>query len=213
MDILLFYLFRNFKSYLLQDTVKVSLYYAALCPFSQDFIANQLYPGYQTLGDSLNLELVPYGNSKVRYLFIPVFFCSTKKVHEKWQLTCQHGPKECYANKLQACVLGMNYTQERSMNFIGCVMSTDSPQQNANARKCANKNKMSWRTVKDCANGERGNELFVYFGEITSKLNPPLDYVPYILFNDVHNKTVEEAAREDFLTTVCSLYQEKPIGC
>ncbi|KAJ8962107.1 hypothetical protein NQ318_018061 [Aromia moschata] len=187
--------------FLFQDTVKVSLYYEALCPYSHEFIANQLYPGYETIGDFLELELIPYGKAK------------HKRVHDKWQLTCQHGPKECYANKIQACVLGQNYTQQESMNFIGCVMSTENPEQNANARKCANKNKLSWRTIKTCANGEEGKQLLAHFGDITGKLNPPLEYVPHILFNGVYQESTEDAARDDFLKTVCNMFNEKPEGC
>ncbi|KAJ8939585.1 hypothetical protein NQ314_011082 [Rhamnusium bicolor] len=136
-----------------------------------------------------------------------------KKVHGKWQLTCQHGPKECYANKIQACLLGQNYTQSENMYFVGCLMSTDRPERNSNARKCAQKVSLSWKTIKACARGSGGDELFAHFGDITNNLDPPLEYVPHILFNGVHNETLEDSARENFLKTVCTLFEQKPNGC
>lgn len=47
--------------------VKVTLYYETLCPFSIKFINDQLYPGYQKLGNVLSLELIPFGKGKVSH--------------------------------------------------------------------------------------------------------------------------------------------------
>ncbi|XP_018572782.1 gamma-interferon-inducible lysosomal thiol reductase [Anoplophora glabripennis] len=184
-----------------QETVKVTLYYEALCPYCHEFIQDQLYPGYETLGDSLQLDLVPYGAAK------------HKKVHGKWKFSCQHGPKECYANKLHACVLNKNYTQAESMNFIGCLMKTANPEKDSNAKKCAYKKELSWETIKRCANGEEGDELFAHYGDVTDSLYPSLEYVPHILFNDKDNQTLEDSARDNFVKTVCAIFTDRPSGC
>ncbi|CAH1153261.1 unnamed protein product [Phaedon cochleariae] len=184
-----------------QDTVKVSLYYEALCPYSQEFIKDQLFPGYQVLGDVLDLDLVPYGKAKM------------SNINGKWKLTCQHGPKECFGNKIQACVLDLNYTQAKSMNFIGCVMSTETPENKKIAKKCAEKNKLSWTDIKLCMNGEQVNEIMEKMGNKTNNLEPKMMYVPYILFNDIHDDDVEDEARENFLKTVCKMFKNKPPGC
>lgn len=55
--------------------------------------------------------------------------------HGKWKFTCQHGPKECLANKIQACFLGQNLTEEESMGFINCIMSSENPELKSNVIK------------------------------------------------------------------------------
>ena len=45
--------------------VQVQVYYETLCPYSIDFINQQLYPTYQNLGQYLDIEFIPYGNAQV----------------------------------------------------------------------------------------------------------------------------------------------------
>lgn len=53
-------------------------------------------------------------------------------------MTCQHGPNECYGNKIHACAI-QNKTQDVYMNFIGCDMATNHPQDDAVAEKVCTK--------------------------------------------------------------------------
>lgn len=50
-----------------QETVKVTLHYESLCPYSLEFINKQLYPAYKKLGDVIKLDLIPFGNAWVSY--------------------------------------------------------------------------------------------------------------------------------------------------
>lgn len=52
----------------------------------------------------------------------------------KKTITCQHGPNECYGNKIHACAI-QNNTQNDYMNFIGCDMVDGHPQNDAIAEK------------------------------------------------------------------------------
>ncbi|EYB97565.1 hypothetical protein Y032_0139g2100 [Ancylostoma ceylanicum] len=45
--------------------IKITLIYEALCPYCQKFISNQLGSMYQQYKDHLELELVPWGNSRI----------------------------------------------------------------------------------------------------------------------------------------------------
>ncbi|KPJ21298.1 hypothetical protein RR48_00157, partial [Papilio machaon] len=50
------------------------------------------------------------------------------KVDGKWQFTCQHGPDECYGNKVQACILKDRSLQDTDkMELVMCLMSNASP--------------------------------------------------------------------------------------
>lgn len=55
----------NLFLFVLQDAIKVSVYYESLCPYSIRFITQQLYPNYYRFADNLNLDLVPYGKANV----------------------------------------------------------------------------------------------------------------------------------------------------
>lgn len=69
--------------------VKISLYYESLCPDSRAFVLTQLAPTYEKLGQNITLELVPFGNVNV-----------TKHANSTPTYVCQHGPNECYGNKV-----------------------------------------------------------------------------------------------------------------
>lgn len=71
----------------------VSVYYEALCPDSRRFFVDQLLPAYELIPDSIELDLVPYGKA------------NTKQTDGRINFSCQHGPTECLANKIHACVI------------------------------------------------------------------------------------------------------------
>lgn len=48
-----------------QDSIKISVYYESLCPYCVDFINKELYPGYQKIGDIVDIEMIPFGNAWV----------------------------------------------------------------------------------------------------------------------------------------------------
>lgn len=52
-------------------------------------------------------------------------------VDGKWKFQCQHGPRECYGNKMQACALNQNSSQGTNVNFVTCVMGQQDPSSDA----------------------------------------------------------------------------------
>ena len=50
-----------------RETVNIQVYYESLCPDSINFITQQLYPTYQTLGKYMNIEFIPFGNADVSF--------------------------------------------------------------------------------------------------------------------------------------------------
>ena len=57
--------------------VQIQVYYETLCPDSIRFVAEQLYPTYQKLGQYLNIEFIPYGFASV------ISFLRLWSLHEK----------------------------------------------------------------------------------------------------------------------------------
>lgn len=44
----------------------------------------------------------------------------------KWKFECQHGIKECYANKVHSCALNLNPVP-KGVDFVACSMSSSDP--------------------------------------------------------------------------------------
>ena len=61
--------------------VQIQVYYETLCPDSIRFVAEQLYPTYQKLGQYLNIEFIPYGFASV------ISFLRLWSLHEKMEKT------------------------------------------------------------------------------------------------------------------------------
>ena len=76
-----------------QKSVKLSVYYESRCPDSHNFILNQLAPAWPRFHRHIDLELVPFGNEVVTAQ-------NGRNVYK-----CQHGPEECWGNRVEACVI------------------------------------------------------------------------------------------------------------
>ncbi|XP_072389823.1 gamma-interferon-inducible lysosomal thiol reductase-like [Diabrotica undecimpunctata] len=191
-----------------QDSdLTVTLFYEGLCPYCHDFILNQLYPGYQQLGDSFKLDLVPYGWESYE-----------KQADGTIKYTCQHGENECYINRIHACVIDQKPVQSDLINFLQCYLSQASAYNILEelldmARDCSG-GTISFDDIQVCIEGSRADELLLSYSERQSKLNPALPYVPNIRFNGVFDKDLETDATQDFVGTVCSLLKDnKPNVC
>ncbi|RZC36028.1 hypothetical protein BDFB_014903, partial [Asbolus verrucosus] len=67
---------------------------------------------------------------------------------------------------------------------------------------CASNNNITWTEIFNYIRGTEGDRLLALYGNRTNILEPKLTYVPHILFNGIFNETVEDEARNDFLSTV-----------
>ncbi|KAK5650809.1 hypothetical protein RI129_001838 [Pyrocoelia pectoralis] len=187
-----------------KQTLKVSLYYETLCPFCMAFINEQLYPGYQKIGDYLDLELIPYGNAR------------RNKSNDGWMIECQHGPKECLYNKIEACGLARNEDQNVSISFVYCIQKAIQMDPSANykliTKKCSGIIGVSSTEIIKCAEGEEGVELMVKNGVKTDAVQPEIQGVPTVLYNDYYNDTLEEY-NDNFLGIACKLLNDEPNAC
>lgn len=55
----------NFFSFFYILQIKVDVYYESLCPDSQKFLTEQLYPNSKIFAEQLDIKLIPYGKSSV----------------------------------------------------------------------------------------------------------------------------------------------------
>lgn len=181
------------------DPVKLAVYYESLCPGCQDFISSHVWPTYLELSEIMRLHLIPFGNANF------------SGIEYAWKFQCQHGPRECFGNKIQSCVLNY-YDMKHALPFIGCVMATPDPVHAS--RGCAIDHGISWRDMKICLNTYMGDSLLHDNGVLTKAFQPPVTYVPWIVINDVYSPAEAEMARKNLLHVICKAFKgDLPPAC
>ncbi|XP_066262572.1 gamma-interferon-inducible lysosomal thiol reductase-like [Euwallacea similis] len=185
--------FTQAKGVSVENTVQVQVYYETLCPYSIAFIIKQLYPVYQDLHEDINLELVPWGHASEEIL-----------ANGTKNFTCQHGPDECYGNKIHSCALNLTDV-ETSTAFIACSEGGNSPTDDSTFEQCADTVGISWADIEECISTGKGNELLSENGKKTAVVNPA--GVPMIVIDGLWTDEIEDQALTDFRSLVCALIE------
>uniref|UniRef100_A0A914HXZ0 cyclin-dependent kinase n=1 Tax=Globodera rostochiensis TaxID=31243 RepID=A0A914HXZ0_GLORO len=150
--------------------ITVTLMYEALCPYCQRFVSNNLGALHNRFGSRIKLDLVPWGNSILL---------------RNGHISCNHGPKECDANRLMSCVVEEVPT-DQAVHFVICFersLSVGAGVEQA-MLQCSSFIRNSYKRIKQCYMGERGIQLQRQAAQrtMTAKANPIVE-VPYILIN------------------------------
>ncbi|XP_058782004.1 gamma-interferon-responsive lysosomal thiol protein-like [Vicia villosa] len=171
------------------NKVSLELYYESLCPFSADFIVNYLPQIFHhDLLSIVDLKLVPWGNARLK----------GDKTFD-----CQHGPNECLLNTVEACAIDIWPQLNKHFSFIYCIEDLALKGKRKEWESCYEKLGLDSSTVNDCYRSERGNELDLKLANETNALQPPHEYVPWVV---VDGKPLYEDF-ENFISYICKAYQ------
>ncbi|NXS64555.1 GILT reductase, partial [Brachypteracias leptosomus] len=202
--------------------VELSLFYESLCPACRWFLVQQVFTAWLLLPpETLNITLVPYGNAQVgaapaaavgahpgtaspcSHQLVP----QERNVSGKWQFECQHGPEECLGNMIEACL--MHEAKNFSIYFpvIFCLESSTSPTKNLEACLQVYAPQLDRGRLAACVQGDTGAALMHHNAQLTEALDPPHQYVPWILINGKHTDELQAQAEASLLGLICRLYQ------
>ncbi|XP_062888430.1 gamma-interferon-inducible lysosomal thiol reductase-like isoform X2 [Mobula hypostoma] len=151
--------------------VHISLFYESLCPDCRAFMEDELCPTWARMKEFLNLTLVPFGNAEV-----------TQSTPSQ-QFRCQHGERECFGNMIQSCMI---YHLKNTSSYLPVICCMESARTVLMAaQQCLQEHapSMSWEIISDCVDEDLGSQLMYQNAERTSELEPPHNYVPWILIN------------------------------
>jgi len=191
----------------------VTVYYESLCPDTMDFFLKQLHPvKISGLGNYFDLELVPFGKANFTTQGSDTLF------------TCQHGPNECYGNKLHACALQhiqvdsfqKKHTRESlSLEYVVCLFKNGFQDAPIPGEKCARELEFkNWDVISQCTNSTEGSKLLQRYGEQTHNLKPELTFVPTIVIKHQYTKETQDLSLTDLRSAVCrALPQPRPAEC
>lgn len=174
--------------------VQVELYYESLCGACRQFLVLQLFPTWLMLNEIMNVTLVPYGNAQ------------EKNVSGKWEFTCQHGQDECYVNTIKACVMYHLQNIPSYFPVIFCIELSSNLTSALEPCLAAFHPVLPVKTVMDCVTGDVGNKIMHQNAMQTDSLNPPHQYVPWVVINGKHNDSLQDRAINALFNLICETY-------
>lgn len=191
------YYFVDNKIQAVPQKVDIQLFYECLCGDCRNFDTMSLRPTVEKLASHLTLRLYPYGNAK-----------TIDKGNGVYEFECQHGPDECYGNKLHACAMLNLGNMTKAVFFNSCMMESSRKNRGSNdeaADECGRIMNVDSTWIKECAKGSTGNELLKMLGDQSKKVG--FKFVPYILINGIQNDG------NNFMKDVCAAFRIPPPEC
>ncbi|KAL3184508.1 hypothetical protein MRX96_031798 [Rhipicephalus microplus] len=120
-------------------------------PDCHEFILGQLWPTFGKLEEYLELDLLPFGNARMKVSNGTITFY------------CQHGPDECLVNEVHTCAVKYVHPQRKLLDFVACTLRQDDPAQAG--EPCARKVGTDWAVLDRCSRGPEGIQLPVRNGQ------------------------------------------------
>ncbi|XP_068245450.1 gamma-interferon-inducible lysosomal thiol reductase-like isoform X3 [Palaemon carinicauda] len=172
--------------------MNVAVYYEALCPDSRHFVMKQLTPAFKKLNDIIDLHLVPYGKA------------STMEKNGKFTFECQHGPLECQANMVHACVTNIFKDQTKQLSIVHCMIDKNM-QPLVAGQKCVENHKEKWADVENCINSDHGANILKHMGDMTHSLKPKASFIPTITIDGSQDE--QKHILQDFHKVLCQKFK------
>ncbi|MCL7047463.1 hypothetical protein MKW94_025030 [Papaver nudicaule] len=173
--------------------VSLDFHYDSLDNSSSEFLV-KIIPNIllEELDDFVKLTLHPYGKSRVG---------------RNGTVLCQHGQKECFLNKVEACAIHV-LPHNMGAYFVFCVQYMVSKGLVNSWEACFDLLiGMDRNPVVDCYNSDVGTKLELRYANESSALVPAITQVPWVTLDEV---PLYNTSYENIRKAVCHAYKGTP---
>merc|ERR1712004_10623 len=180
-------------------SVDLTVYFESLCPDSIKFVSRDVPAAWRLFGPDLRISFKPFGKASWSHH-------DPDEHGVEFDFECQHGPDECFGNKVLACALWFVEEPALQVPFMECLVKThEMPDWGlASCIDSLHLASPSADRILGCANGGEGADLLFDLGVETKSLDPPLLWVPWTTFNGVYIESEWNAAIDDLTGFLCS---------
>lgn len=182
--------------------VYVMVFYEAQCPDSKNFVLKQLQPAYTRAPSLIEIQFVPYGKAT-----------TSTNADGSLAFDCQHGPSECEANIIHACVIEAVHDAKLRLDMVTCMIRDNRIPKDAFYR-CAKENGVEIESIQKCYDSPHGAELLKLHGEATHALRPAVSFIPTITLDGQQGR--QASILKDLFGEVCKIASgrgPKPLPC
>merc|ERR1712018_22332 len=92
--------------------------YESLCPYSRQFIREQVHPAYTTLSEFFDVEFIAYGGASTH-----------GNAEDGYTFEWQHGPRECAGNIVQGCTVHHVSDMMMQVELLNCMSAASKPEE------------------------------------------------------------------------------------
>ncbi|KAJ4704360.1 putative Gamma-interferon-inducible lysosomal thiol reductase [Melia azedarach] len=185
------------------EKVNLSLYYETLCPGCASFISNDLGKVFQKgLINIVNLSTEKMNATSILFTPAPL---------DAWPEQVGLATQASMAGLIPTFHLFLtsylNLLQKKHFKFIRCMETQALKGHILDKEKawetCCQNQKLNAKLIHQCYDNGRGRELELQYGNETSRLNPPHEYVPWVTVNGIPLR----GDFENFVKYVCEAYK------
>ncbi|CAH0586856.1 unnamed protein product [Chrysodeixis includens] len=180
---------------LVNGKVKITVGTASGCLDTVSLFQTQLIETYDAYKDFLELDFVPWGRTVW---------------HADGSFTCQFHEPDCWANRLHRCALDMlKDNQDAQMHFMSCEFTLPRPGFTQTSYACAQAVGLNLIEVDHCVNNN-GDNLDRAAQLAAQVPMSTINFVPYIVFNDIISVDNHIQARNRLKSMVCFALASDP---
>ncbi|XP_041980220.1 uncharacterized protein LOC121733886 [Aricia agestis] len=173
--------------------IKITIGTTSGCGDTVRFIGG-LPPVYEKYKQYLDIEFVPWGRTQ----------------RTENGLVCQFSDADCWANRLQRCSLDMlKGNQDAQVSYMACEFAPPYPSFLQQSFQCASAAGLSLIDIDYCMS-TTGDALEGPAEEISREPMSILNFVPFIMFNDVIDEAQHTQALQRLESLICFALADDP---
>ncbi|XP_032516865.2 uncharacterized protein LOC116769783 [Danaus plexippus] len=125
-------------------------------------------------------------------------------------LICQFGEQDCFANRVFRCsLILLKEKPDAQVDYMACEMSSPFPAFSDQSLRCVKNVGLDLDEVNNCL-AVNGDKLEVEAEKLAAKPMAAINFVPYIVFNNVIDRDMSFRAFFNLENLVCSALRDDP---